>query len=105
VAPRESYRALERSKVLARVDASPVWSVVCFFVEPEARRSGLTRGLLRAAVRYAKAHGAKVVEGYPVEPGPRSYTFMGAPSTFRAAGFQDVTPPGRTRRVARTTVR
>jgi GNAT superfamily N-acetyltransferase len=102
IAPRETYVALGRYKALAPIDAAPVWSVVCFFVDRRVRRAGLTRGLLGAAVAYAMALGAKIVEGYPVEPGPRLYTYMGSPATFRAAGFRDVTPPGRERRVFRT---
>ena len=101
IAPRETYVALGRYKALAPIDAAPVWSVVCFFVDRRVRRAGLTRGLLGAAVAYAMTLGAKIVEGYPVEPGPRLYTYMGSPATFRAAGFRDVTPPGRARRVFR----
>src|SRR6185312_2170560 len=97
VAPRETYAALERFKALPRIDDQPVWSVVCFFVDRYERGQGLTLGLLRAAVAYAISQGAKIVEGYPVEPGPRLYTYMGSPATFRAAGFRDVTPPGRER--------
>src|SRR5258706_1700387 len=37
IAPREQYQRLERSRVMARVDDRPVWSVVCFFVAREAR--------------------------------------------------------------------
>ena len=49
--------------------------------------------LLTAAVEYARAHGAKIVEGYPVEPtkrltGDRGYT--GVVSAFRKAGFVEV---------------
>jgi GNAT superfamily N-acetyltransferase len=100
IAPRETLVALGRAKALAPIDAAPVWSVVCFFVDRRARRAGLTRGLLRAAVAYARARGARIVEGYPVDPG-RTYGYMGSPATFRAAGFRDVTPPGRERRVFR----
>jgi GNAT superfamily N-acetyltransferase len=101
IAPRETYLALERFGALARIDDTPVWSVVCFFVDRHARRQGVTLGLLRAAVEYARSQGAGVVEGYPVEPGPRLYTHMGSPSTFLRAGFQDVTPADRARRVMR----
>ena len=65
IAPRETYVALGRYKALAPIDAAPVWSVVCFFVDRRVRRAGLTRGLLGAAVAYATALGAKIVEGYP----------------------------------------
>ena len=33
VAPREKFPVLDRSRVLKRVDETPVWSIVCFFVE------------------------------------------------------------------------
>ena len=101
IAPRQTYRALERYRALPRLDDAQVWSVVCFFVERHVRRQGITLGLLRAAVDYARSHGAKVIEGYPVEPGPRLYTYMGSPSTFRRAGFRDVTPAGQDRLVMR----
>jgi GNAT superfamily N-acetyltransferase len=90
VAPRETYAALERYKALPRVDDSPAWSVVCFFVDSHERGQGLTLDLLRAAVAYAVSQGAQIVEGYPVEPDARLYTYMGSVATFRAAGFQEV---------------
>jgi GNAT superfamily N-acetyltransferase len=101
IAPRESYRGLERYRALARIDDAAVWAVVCFFVDPRQRRRGLTQGLLRAAVNYAKAGGARVVEGYPVEPAERLYTYMGSPRAFEQNGFRDVTPSERPRRVVR----
>jgi GNAT superfamily N-acetyltransferase len=59
VAPRETHAALERYRALPRIDDKPVWSVVCFFVSARIRRSGATRGLLKAAVDYAAAQGAR----------------------------------------------
>ena len=99
--PRESYTALERYRALPRIDDAAVWSVVCFFVSAPYRRKGLTLGLLKAAVEYAASQGASIVEGYPVEPGVPSYTYMGSPETFRRAGFDDVTPAGQRRMVVR----
>jgi GNAT superfamily N-acetyltransferase len=101
VAPRETYPALERFKALPYIDDLPVWSVVCFFIDRHVRRQGLTLGLLRAAVAYAVSQGAKIVEGYPVEPGPRLYTYMGSPATFQEAGFQKVARPTETRPIMR----
>jgi acetyltransferase (GNAT) family protein len=101
IAPRETYAALERFKALPRVDDQPIWSVVCFFIDRYERGQGLTLGLLRAAVAYAIAQGEEIVEGYPVEPGPRLYTYMGSPATFRAAGFQDVGRPAEGRLIMR----
>jgi GNAT superfamily N-acetyltransferase len=93
IGPRETYPALERSRTLGRVDDKPVWSVVCFFVAKPFRRRGLMVPFLKAAVAYAREHGAKIVEGYPVEPtetlsGDSGYT--GVVSAFRKAGFVEV---------------
>jgi GNAT superfamily N-acetyltransferase len=105
IAPRETYAALERFRALPRLDDAPVWSVVCFVVDRQFRNAQVTLGLLKAATEYAKAAGAAIVEGYPVDPGARLYTYMGSPGTFRRAGFHDVTPPGQTRIVMRYGVR
>lgn len=101
IAPRRTYAALERSRTMPRIDDEPVWSVVCFFVDSRYRRQGLTLNLLNAAVDYASSEGARIVEGYPVEPSSSSYTYMGSPETFRRAGFRDVTPQGQKRIVMR----
>jgi GNAT superfamily N-acetyltransferase len=97
VAPREQFGALERSRKLKRVDDAPVWSVVCFYVASPYRDRGLMVPLLTAAVEYARARGAKIVEGYPVDPterltGDRGYT--GVLSAFRKAGFVEVARRG-----------
>ena len=105
IAPRETYRALERYRALPRIDDTPVWSVVCFFVDRRVRRQRITLGLLEAAVEYARSRGARIIEGYPVEPGSRLYTYMGSPSTFRKAGFHDVTPSGQARQIMRCFVK
>ncbi len=101
VAPRETYAALERFKALPRVDDAPVWSVVCFFIDRYERGQGLTLGLLRAAVDYAITQGAEVVEGYPVEPDARLYTYMGSVATFQEAGFHEVARPTKGRPIMR----
>ena len=101
IAPRETYAALERSRVLPRIDGTPVWSVVCLFVDRHFRRQGLTCRLLKAATGYARDQGAPAVEGYPVAPDAPSYTYMGSPATYRHAGFVDATPAGQKRMVMR----
>jgi GNAT superfamily N-acetyltransferase len=55
IAPRETYAALERYRALPRLDETSVWSVVCFFVDRQVRRQGVTLGLLQAAVEYARS--------------------------------------------------
>ena len=91
IGPREGYSALERSRVLKRIDDAPVWSIVCFFVCKGERRHGLTKELIRAAVKYAGSRGASIVEGYPISPKgssyPDVYAYTGLASAFEDAGF------------------
>jgi GNAT superfamily N-acetyltransferase len=105
VAPRERFPVLERSRILKRVDDEPVWSVVCFFVEKSFRGQGLTTALLRAAVAYAERQGARIVEGYPVEPKtprmPDVFAYTGLASAFRQAGFAEVLRRSETRPIMR----
>jgi GNAT superfamily N-acetyltransferase len=105
LAPREIFLRLERSRILAPVDELPVWSIVCFFIHRKHRRSGLSLYLLEAAVDFAKAQGAQVLEGYPVEPKsdsmPPVFAYTGLASTFRKAGFREVARRSETRPVMR----
>lgn len=107
--PREGFPTLERSRILKRVDDQPVWSVVCFFVAKPFRRQGVTVELLKAAVEYAKQHGAKIVEGYPVEPKtantPSVFAWTGMASTFRRVGFVEVARRSPTRPIMRYFIR
>jgi GNAT superfamily N-acetyltransferase len=108
IAPRDSYPGLERSRILKPVDDEPVWSVTCLFVLKPYRRRGITVPLLNAAVAYAGAHGARIVEGYPVEPkqanAPDAFVWTGLASAFRHAGFEEVLRRSPTRPIMRRTV-
>jgi len=91
LAPREDYRRLEASKVLARVDATPVWSIVCFVVSKKARGQGVASAMLAAAIDYARDHGATTLEAYPVAAtrgrvSPAN-AFHGVQSMYKKAGF------------------
>jgi GNAT superfamily N-acetyltransferase len=94
VAPREATPRLERSRVLARVDDAPVWSVTCFYVARSHRKLGVTVALLRAAAAHARRSGARILEGYPTEPRegelPAAFVWTGLASAFCAAGFTEV---------------
>ena len=105
VAPREAFPVLENSRILKRVDDQPVWSASCFFVARPYRRQGLSVKLLRAAVAYAKKKGARMVEGYPVEPKkspmPDVFAWTGLADAFRRAGFKEVLRRSPTRPIMR----
>lgn len=109
VAPREEYGALERSRVLKRIDAKPVWSITCFFVLRPHRRRGVTADLVQAAVDHARARGALLIEAYPIEPGSRKvpavYAYTGFASTFRKAGFRPMAHPAGRRAIWRKALR
>jgi GNAT superfamily N-acetyltransferase len=91
--PREEYPKLRRSPVKKPVDDRPVWSIVCFFVDRDARGRGLSERMLRAAVDYARSRGARLVEAYPVDRDKRSHPdvmFSGGKSMYDRAGFREV---------------
>jgi len=94
IAPRNAYPALARSRVLKPVDDQPVWSVSCLFVLKPYRRQGLSVTLLEEAVSFASRCGARIVEGYPVQPTmtktPDPFVWTGTPSAFQRAGFDEV---------------
>jgi GNAT superfamily N-acetyltransferase len=93
VEPRAAFPRLTRSRLLAPVDETPVWSITCFFVAPEHRGEGITRALIEAAVRHARVRGAPAVEAYPVESRAEvadAVLYHGAASTFGSLGFREV---------------
>ncbi len=104
VAPREEYVVLERSRLLGRIDATPVWSVTCFFIARGWRRRGLTVALLQAAIDFVRARGGKVVEGYPQVPRatmPDAWAYVGLTHAYLAAGFTEVARPSPARAIMR----
>lgn len=106
--PREDYGRLQRSPIMKPVDERPVWSIVCFFVDKEARGTGLARRMLRAAVDYARSQGARLVEAYPVDREGRSHPdemFFGAKSMYDREGFTEVARRTPARPVVRKTIR
>ena len=104
VAPRESYPRLERARVLKRIDDHPVWSVVCLFVAKSNRRHGVSVALLEGAAAFAASRGARLLEGYPVEPGrplPDPFVWTGTAAAFRAARFTEAARGAPTRPIMR----
>jgi GNAT superfamily N-acetyltransferase len=94
LAPREDYVKLARLKVFAPIDDRPVWSIVCFVVARAERGQGIARELLAAAIDYARAEGATMLEAYPADTGGQrihvSDAYKGTLSMFERAGFKVV---------------
>ena len=109
--PRGDFPRLLRSRTIPMLPGDAVWAINCFVVARTARRSGIAQALLDAAVEYAAAHGAILVEGYPVDTaGGRissASAYTGTTGMFERAGFERAAPttskpaPGRRRVVMR----
>lgn len=112
--PREDLIRLEHSKVLARLDNRPLWSIVCFVVSRRERGRGVAAQLLRAAIEYARDHGATLLEAYPIETAgrtiPSASAYTGTLGMFEREGFRVVArrravPSTRPRPIVRRAVR
>jgi len=107
--PRSArYAGLAASRSLKPVDgAAGVWSVTCYFVARDQRRTGLMAALLGAAEKHAKRHSGLILEGYPVAAerlaGCAGYT--GVVPAYERAGFRVVARPSRALRIMRKTLR
>jgi GNAT superfamily N-acetyltransferase len=86
-----------------------VWSVTCLFIARPYRRRGLSVELLKAASKYAARRGARILEGYPVEPKkgrlPDAFAWTGLVSAFRAAGFDEAARHSASRPIMRRVLR
>jgi GNAT superfamily N-acetyltransferase len=110
IGPRNEFAALEKSRILKRIDDTPVWSIVCFFVAKPFRKTGVMSQLIRGAVRYAIEQGAQIVEGYPIDMQSHKLAgqtlngysgYMGIASVFREAGFEQVGEASETQLIMR----
>jgi GNAT superfamily N-acetyltransferase len=110
VGPRSDFPRLSSNSALAKVltEDPGVWWVICFVVNSRHRRSGVGSTLLKAAVEFAREHGATAVEGHPVHVAALSAShvggsaiFTGTVAMFSAAGFTEVARTFPTRPVMR----
>jgi GNAT superfamily N-acetyltransferase len=105
VAPRDEYARLAHARVLRRIDAAAVWSIVCLFVAPHVRRRGISIALIDGAAQFAATRGATIVEGYPVDAGDREvppvFAWTGTADAFVAAGFEEAARGSRARPIMR----
>ena len=94
IAPREEFGQLLTSRQYKpREPEEGVYSLVCFYVDPRAKRQGVCGALLDAALEHAKRQRARAVEAYPHASDPRDY--MGTVELFKRAGFKPVRKSGK----------
>jgi GNAT superfamily N-acetyltransferase len=108
IGPREDHTLLERSRVFKRVDEKAVWSMVCFFIKRGYRRQGYLELLIKAALRFAKKKGAKIVEAYPIAPKKETadvFVYTGIYSSFKKAGFVEIARRSETRPIMRYSIK
>jgi GNAT superfamily N-acetyltransferase len=83
--------SFQRNRKIPHVDDLPVWSVWCIRVRPGHRGQGISHELLAGAVELARANGAPVIEGYPVDNSGRkvdlTMAYVGTRALFESAGF------------------
>jgi GNAT superfamily N-acetyltransferase len=97
VAPKSTYRRLMNSRTIPHVDEErDPWSIVCFVVRAGFRKRGLMHELLDGAVEHARASGAELVEGYPIESGGERVDtisgYVGTVELFETHGFTRLMP-------------
>jgi GNAT superfamily N-acetyltransferase len=93
LAPRREFARIEPKADSGDLSEEGVWSVVCFFIAAGRRGQGVATALLSAAVEFAREHGARILEAYPIDrDGPISNgdAYTGVPSLYAKAGFREV---------------
>ena len=106
VGPRSDFPTLQRSRLFRPIDDTDPWSINCFVVKVGRRSQGVGRGLLEAAIEFAKDNGATVIEAYPVDGHRESLVdyFTGTLSMFSERGFAEVIRRNDTRPIVRLTL-
>jgi GNAT superfamily N-acetyltransferase len=109
VEPRSAHTWLGTTPWTGRTEDptdDTIWAVSCFLVRPEHRRRGITYVLTREAAEFARARGARAVEGYPMQVIPgQTITWgelhVGSIDGFLDAGFSLISRPSKRRAVVR----
>ena len=111
VEPRTAYERLVRTRTVwsgRQEDKADdgVWAVTCFVTRKGYRKRGITYALAAATVGFAREHGARALEAYPMVTTPgKEITWgelhVGSRQVFADAGFTEVSHPSPRRVVMR----
>ena len=92
--PRVGFPRTETVKAYKRDDIDKVWSINCFFIDKNHRNNGLSRKLLKAALRFLGKRKINLVEAYPVTETkdgrrlPPAFSWTGPLKIFSDEGFE-----------------
>ena len=107
--PREDFPRVASVRAYKQTENPPgLWSINCFYIDKDHRGQGVARALLAAALAACKRHGARVVEGYPVDSASRAsaaFAWTGPRSIFDQRGFRAVPTPPTAKPLVRLTLR
>lgn len=108
VEPRTRLRHVLASRLVTRhsrydPEDPDVWAIYCILVPQPLRRQGIATTLLNRAIDHARRHGARAIEGYPIDTSVRDGRLppgfsTGTLAMFEREGFQALAalPSGRT---------
>jgi GNAT superfamily N-acetyltransferase len=93
---RSEFPRTETVKAYQRGDTADIWSINCFYIDKDYRKSGLSEQLLSAAVKGIKKHKGQIIEAYPTpltKDGnqlPAAFAWTGPEVIFQRAGFIEI---------------
>lgn len=98
--PRAQMRKLFRQGPYRRLTPAvdnATWSIGCFLVRPEYRRTGIARALVLACDAFVEQWGGQAIEAYPRRADHRLHdeeAWMGTADLFESCGFREVAGEG-----------
>lgn len=108
VEPRSRLRHILATGLVSKnslfaADDPDIWAIYCILVPPQHRRRRIGSALLTAAIAHARSHGARVIEGLPIDTARRGGELppgfaTGTLDMFQGEGFTALAdlPSGRT---------
>jgi len=107
--PREDFPRVATVRAYKQTDTPHgLWSINCFYIDKHDRGRGVARALLAAAVSACKRHGARVIEGYPVDSTVKFgavFAWTGPHNIFEERGFRQVPTPPTSKKLVRLRLR
>lgn len=105
IAPRQEFNErITHSPVFKPIDDKPVWSILCFYVHKDFRKQGVAKQRLEAAIEYARTHGAKTLEAFPIDSASKTSDadiYTGTMDMFQDFNFTEVERRSRKRPIMR----